>query len=42
MLVIDPDDLVWSTLLVNKEGRQRLMASIIKALDDFEGNLARD
>ena len=39
---IDPNDLVESTFLLNKEGRQRLRARVVKSLDNFEGNLARD
>ena len=42
MPVIDPDDLVGRTFLLNKEDGQRLRARIVKALDDFEGDLARD
>jgi hypothetical protein len=42
MLVIDTDDLVGRTFLLNKEDRQRLRARIVKAFDDFEDDLARD
>ena len=42
MPFIDPDDLVGMTFLLNKEDGQRLRARIVKALDDFEGDLSRD
>ena len=42
MPVIDTNDLVGRTFHLNKEGVQRLRARVVKALDDFEGNLARD
>ena len=40
--VIDPENLVGRIFLLNKEDGQRLRNSIVKALDDFDGNLARD
>ena len=42
VLVVDLNDLVGRTLLLNKEGRQRLRDRVVKDLDNFEGNLARD
>ena len=42
MPVVDPDDLVGRTFLLNKEDGQCLRARIVKALDDCEGDLAQD
>ena len=42
MPVIDPDGLVGRNFLLNKKGGKRVRARIVKAFDDFEGNLARD
>ena len=42
MPILDPSDLVGRTFLLNKEGGQRLRARIVKALDDYEGELRRD
>ena len=41
MHVVYPKDLVGRNLLLEKEGSQRLRSRIVKALDDFEGDLAR-
>ena len=41
MPVVDTNDIVGRTLFLNKECGQRLRARIIKALDDFDGDLAR-
>ena len=40
--VVYPKDLVGRTFLIDKEGGQRVRARIVKALDAFEGYLARD
>ena len=42
MPILDPSNLVGRTFLLNKEGGQRLRARIVKALDDYEGELSRD
>ena len=42
MPVIDHNDIVGRNFLLNKEGGQHLRGRIVKAIDDFEGNLARD
>ena len=42
MPVIDPDDFVGRTFLLKKEGGQCLRDRVVKSLDYFEGNLARD
>ena len=42
MPAVDSQDLVERTFLPNKEGGQRLKARIIKAIDDFGGDLSRD
>ena len=40
--IIDPSDLVGRTFLLDKEDGQRLRARVVKAIDDYEGDLARD
>ena len=40
--IINFNDLMGRIFLLNKEGAQRLRARVVKALDDFEGNLIRD
>ena len=42
MTVVDPQDLVGRNFLLNKEGGQHLRDRIVKAIDNFEGDLARD
>ena len=40
--IFDPDDFVGRTFLLKKEGGQCLRDRVVKSLDYFEGNLARD
>ena len=40
--IIDPNELVGRTFLLDKEGGQHLRTHIVKVLDGFEGDLARD
>ena len=42
MPIIDPNDLARRTFLILQEDSQRLRARIVKALDDYEGDLKRD
>ena len=42
MPVVDPNRLVGRSLLLDKEGGQLTRDRIIKAVDDFKGNLAQD
>ena len=39
MPIIDPNDLVGRTFLILQEDGQRLRARIVKAIDDYEGDL---
>ena len=40
--ILDPSNLVGRTFLLDKEDGQCLRARIVKAIDDCEGDLARD
>ena len=42
MPILDPNDLVGRTFLIPQEDGQRLRARIVKAIDDYEGDLQRD
>ena len=41
MPIIDAQDLVGRTFLLDKEGVQRLRDRTVKSIDDFEGDLTR-
>ena len=41
MPVVDPQDLMGITFLMNKEGGQRLRDRVVKSIYDFEGDLDR-
>ena len=40
--ILDPSDLVGRTFLLDKEDGQHIRARIVKAIDDYEGDIARD
>ena len=42
MSILDPNDLVGRTFIILQEDGQRLRAMIVKAIDDYEGDLQRD
>ena len=42
MPIIHPSDIEGRTFLVDKEDGQHLRARIVKAIDDYEGDLDRD
>ena len=42
MPILDPSDLIGRTYLLDKEGGQCISTRIVKALDDYEGELSRN
>ena len=42
MPILDPNDIVGRIFLIPQEDGQLLRATIVKAIDDYEGNLQRD